>query len=120
MMDVDERVKITHAGAALGYLWNIGREQSEAGSLAGLLEILEKLLWSAADAGNLEESSAALHHLTGFLGRYRDEDRARMANELRTRIVQIATRASGPSVLAELRALPDDLIAAVEGADEFE
>ena len=43
-----------------------------------------------------------------------------MADELRSRIVQIATRTSGPHVLADLRGLPDDLVEAAEAFGEFD
>jgi hypothetical protein len=49
-----------------------------------------------------------------------EDKQARMADELRTRLVQIATRTSGPHVLAELRALPDDLVEAEEMYGQFD
>jgi len=118
-MDADERVSLIRAGAVLGYLWPVSPEQGEIGSLAGLVDILEKLLSAATDAGTMEECATALHDLAGFLRQSGDDERTRMADELRTRIVQIATRATGQDVLTELRALPDDLVGAADMNGEF-
>ena len=119
-MDVDERVDLIRVGAVLGYLWEVGQEQEDIGTLAVLQDILDKLRYAAEDAGALEECLAALCDVAGFLRRLGAEDQARVAPYLRMGIIQIATRAQGRDVLAHLRELPDDLAEALETDWEFE
>ena len=119
-MDDEERVGLIRAGAVLGYMWCSRGEQDETAKLSVLLDIVDKLLSSAADAGLLGECAIALDALARFLRQFGDLEQTRMADEVCTRIIQIATRASGPGLLEELCKLPDDLAAAGETVGEFD